>query len=56
MPFVLFYRGEDIAHTASDKINLFDFQSEDFSNYSLSLLLLRREERIWVAEGGKHRV
>lgn len=56
MPFVLFYRGEDIAHTASDKINLFDFQSEDFSNYSLSLLLLRREERIWVAEGGKHRM
>ena len=46
---------EDIAHTASDKTNLFDFQSEDFSNYSLSLLLLRREERIWGAEGGKHR-
>lgn len=46
---------EDIAHTASDKINLFDFRSEDFSNYSLSPLLLRREERIWVAEGGKHR-
>ena len=35
---------------ASDESNLFDFQSEAFSNYSLCFLL-RREERIWGPAG-----
>lgn len=35
---------------ASDESNLFDFQSEAFSNYSLCFRL-RMEERMWGPEG-----